>query len=480
MIKWKRWLFLLSLAVISATPSLAMGQAGAPTLPPDLSVLTGPESPLVSGDRIVFLGDSITYNGSAPNGFVTLIWNALHSRKDADIQAINAGIPGNRVPDIQERLDRDVLGFAPTVVFLYIGTNDVWHWETNAGTTKADYEAGLRDIIGRLRARGITVILATPGVIGEKTSGNKFDDMLSQYSGISRKVAADFGVQVCDLHRVFLDYLASHNPGNQAQGILTVDQVHLSELGNDLVADEATKSIAAALEAEPMVPHIPVRDFFRTFDTRIIIHSPHPATGTVIRYTTDGSPPNANSPASTGALTLSSTTTIHARTVVNDRPASPVVTATCKLIPPSAPVDAVVVPGLIREFIPGLGAGSPDLSTLTPTQTIVVPNLSFANLPSEENYAVVFKGYFKAPDTGFYDFGIWAWTHVEADVDHQLINRFNGGGPNQPLTRLALQAGLHPVEIRFYSPGKTGETITWSVRGPDNNRQAVPDQDWFH
>ena len=42
-------------------------------------------------------------------------------------EMINAGISGHKVPDLQGRLDRDVLSKEPTVVFIYIGINDVWH-----------------------------------------------------------------------------------------------------------------------------------------------------------------------------------------------------------------------------------------------------------------------------------------------------------------------------------------------------------------
>src|SRR6187402_3139979 len=83
---------------------------------------------LKKGERIVFLGDSITQGGAGPNGYVTLIRKALTDKHpDLGVEVIGAGISGNKVPDLQKRLDRDVLAKKPTLVVIYIGINDVWH-----------------------------------------------------------------------------------------------------------------------------------------------------------------------------------------------------------------------------------------------------------------------------------------------------------------------------------------------------------------
>jgi len=191
------------------------------------------------GDKIVFLGDSITSNGGGPNGYVTLIQNRLKQRQpDWNLEIVNAGIGGNKVPDLQKRLDKDVLERKPTMAVVYIGINDVWHSLAGKGTPKELYEAGLKDIISRIRRVGVGMMLCTPSVIGEKTDGtNPLDKMLDEYAEISRGIAADFNVPVCDLRKAFLDYLKVHNPKNENSGILTLDTCHLNEAGNALVAE---------------------------------------------------------------------------------------------------------------------------------------------------------------------------------------------------------------------------------------------------
>jgi isoamyl acetate esterase len=197
--------------------------------------------PLKKGDKIVFLGDSITAGGVSPKGYVTLIKKELAEKhKDLGVEIVGAGISGNKVPDLQKRLERDVLAKKPTVVVIYIGINDVWHGENDPakGTSKEKFEAGLKEIIGKIKDAKARVILCTPTVIGEKKAGaNKLDAKLDEYADISRKVAKDTGVELCDLRKAFVDYLAKNNEKDKESGVLTTDRVHLNEAGNKLVAE---------------------------------------------------------------------------------------------------------------------------------------------------------------------------------------------------------------------------------------------------
>ncbi|MBM3979547.1 MAG: SGNH/GDSL hydrolase family protein [Planctomycetes bacterium] len=223
---------LVALAVLGA-PALGSA-ADAPALKKD--------------DKIVFLGDSITQGGVGPKGYVTVIKNTLAEKhKDLGIQIIGAGISGNKVPDLQKRLEKDVLAKKPTLVVIYIGINDVWHGESDParGTSKEKFETGLKEVIGKIKDAGARVVLCTPTVIGEKKIGtNKLDAKLDEYADISRKVAKDTGSQLCDLRKAFADHLAKNNEKDADKGVLTTDRVHLNEAGNKLVADTILATIA--------------------------------------------------------------------------------------------------------------------------------------------------------------------------------------------------------------------------------------------
>jgi lysophospholipase L1-like esterase len=212
--------------------------------------------PLKKDDRIVFFGDSITAAGVKPQGYVTLLTEAIKvANPDLGIETFGAGISGNKVPNLQARLEKDVISKKPTIVFIYIGINDVWHWKKNTegemagGTTKELFEVGLKDIIAKLNTAGARVILCTPSVIGEKNDGsNEYDAMLEEYAAISRKVATDTGSQLCDLRKAFIDHLKANNPDNLPKGILTDDSVHLNPAGNAFVAVEMGKAIGVKVE----------------------------------------------------------------------------------------------------------------------------------------------------------------------------------------------------------------------------------------
>jgi len=206
------------------------------------------EPALKKGERIVFLGDSITEAGAGPGGYVTLVKEQLaKSHPDLAIEVIGAGISGNRVPDLEARLNRDVIDKKPTLVVIYIGINDVWHSLQGRGTSKPDYEQGLRRIIQRIQDAGARVVLCTPSIIGEKTDGaNPLDSMLDEYAQISRTVAAQAHARLLDLRKKFIAHLKANNKENAERNVLTGDGVHLNAAGNRFVADRVIESLESS------------------------------------------------------------------------------------------------------------------------------------------------------------------------------------------------------------------------------------------
>ncbi len=204
--------------------------------------------PPAKGERIVFLGDSITQAGDKKRGYVVLVREAIaEALPDAGVEVLGAGISGHKVPNLEARLDRDVIEKKPTTVVIYIGINDVWHSKRGQGTATDVFEKGLRSLVERIRAAGSRVILCTPSVIGEKAVGeNPLDSMLDEYSGITRKVAADMKTGLVDLRKAFVDHLAKANPDGKEKGTLTSDGVHLNPDGDRFVADRMLEGLGVA------------------------------------------------------------------------------------------------------------------------------------------------------------------------------------------------------------------------------------------
>lgn len=214
----------------------------------------GPAQP----QRIVFLGDSITQAGAGPKGYVTLVRQAIEKdHPHAKIEIIGAGISGNRVPDLEKRLEKDVLAKKPNIVVIYIGINDVWHSQNGRGTSAEDFEQGLRRIIAALQQQHAKAILCTASVIGEKHDGsNPLDKMLDQYCQISRKVAADTKCPLIDLRQAFMAHLKEHNAMNAEKNILTTDGVHLNDAGNEFVAKQMLKALQTSGHSHRLLRHV--------------------------------------------------------------------------------------------------------------------------------------------------------------------------------------------------------------------------------
>ncbi|MCF0073616.1 SGNH/GDSL hydrolase family protein [Dyadobacter sp. CY261] len=196
--------------------------------------------------RVVFFGDSITQAGVSPTGYITKVGEMLKSNsQDSQYELIGAGIGGNKVYDLYLRLEDDVLAKKPDVVFIYVGINDVWHKASSGtGTDPDKYVKFYEALIKKLKAQNIRVIVCTPTVIGERNdNSNQQDGDLNQYSKLIREIATRNSLQLLDLRQHFQDYLAKNNPENKEKGILTSDRVHLTDAGNQFLAEKMLEAL---------------------------------------------------------------------------------------------------------------------------------------------------------------------------------------------------------------------------------------------
>lgn len=196
--------------------------------------------------HILFFGDSITQAGVQKGGYIDRIQKWVDSTgKTNDFQITGAGIGGNKIYDLYLRMDDDVLAKKPDVVFVYVGVNDVWHKASyGTGTDIDKFEKFYVAVIKKLQAQNIQVILCTPAAIGEKYDcSNQQDGDLNAYSNIIRKLSSSMNCKLVDLRKAVMDYETKYNTSNVEKGILTIDRVHLTDAGNQLVADEMMKAM---------------------------------------------------------------------------------------------------------------------------------------------------------------------------------------------------------------------------------------------
>ena len=197
----------------------------------------GPES----GQKVAFMGDSITQFGTSPSGYVTLVEMAL---KDIGkpIVVIPAGVSGNTSKDMIARLQKDVLDKKPDWMTLSCGVNDVWH---GAGGVELDpYEQNITSMVDQATAAGIKVVLLTSTMIGEDQP-NPNNQKLTAYNDFLRKLATERHLSLVDLNAAMQDELAKQKAA--ATGFkgyyITVDGVHMNCLGNQMMAEGILKAM---------------------------------------------------------------------------------------------------------------------------------------------------------------------------------------------------------------------------------------------
>lgn len=193
--------------------------------------------------KVIFFGDSITEFGTHPKGYISVIKELLYQQNILEYELISAGVSGNRVHDLLIRMHNDVVAETPDIVVLWIGVNDVWH--TNNLFEESDtteFEKNYTAIVETLLSNRIKLMLVTPAIIGEKNdSSNPLDKDLQNHCEVIRAVADQFKLLLCDMHAIFHLYEVRNNKTNDIKGILTVDGVHLNDMGNRLAADEILK-----------------------------------------------------------------------------------------------------------------------------------------------------------------------------------------------------------------------------------------------
>ncbi len=190
-------------------------------------------TPLVkAGETVAFMGDSITQQGAdSPGGYVHLVESGL-AANGIPIKIIPAGISGHKSDQMRARLDNDVLKKKPDWMTLSCGVNDVWHGEK--GVPLDAYKANITDIVDRCQKAGVKVMILTSTQINLPLD-NPNNVKLVPYNEFLRSLAKERQLPLADLNAA----MAAEQEAQKASGkntSLTVDGVHMSYLGNIMMA----------------------------------------------------------------------------------------------------------------------------------------------------------------------------------------------------------------------------------------------------
>ncbi len=206
-----------------------------------------------SGQKLAFLGDSITAAGwGNPGGYCKLVIAGLEANGIRAV-GIGAGIGGHKSNQMLERLERDVLSKKPDWMTLSCGVNDVWHgdkgvplddaqaaagkYELRPGEpAKGTYKANITAIVDRAQAAGVKVMLLTATVIGEELD-NDNNKKLAVFNDFLRALAKEKKCLLADLNAVFQKQIkAAGTTAGKPGRLLTSDGVHMNPDGDQLMA----------------------------------------------------------------------------------------------------------------------------------------------------------------------------------------------------------------------------------------------------
>jgi lysophospholipase L1-like esterase len=201
-----------------------------------------------SGEKIAFLGDSITAGGwSNPAGYVQLVIVGLKAN-GVEVEPVPAGIGGHKSDQMLARLDKDVLSKQPQWMTLSCGVNDVWHGPRGVPldesmaksgnyddkvTSRGTYQKNITAIIDQTTAAGVKPVILTATVIHENLESQE-NGLLSPYNAFLRRLAKEKKVPLADLYALFEARIKAENKPNEK--VLTSDGVHMNTEGNKLMA----------------------------------------------------------------------------------------------------------------------------------------------------------------------------------------------------------------------------------------------------
>ncbi len=208
------------LLLASLTMGLALG-----------SPITPPQFPVSEGQKIAFLGDSITEQGVGPHGYATLVMKGLEANGVKAI-AIPAGKSGHKSDNMLARVDRDVISKKPEWMTLSCGVNDVWHGVNGVPLEK--YKENITKIVDKAQAAYIKVVILTSTMINEDQS-NENNQKLVAYNDFLRTLAKEKNCLLADLNADMQAGLAKLG-AERKDKYYTYDGVHMGPLGNEMMA----------------------------------------------------------------------------------------------------------------------------------------------------------------------------------------------------------------------------------------------------
>lgn len=214
-----------------------------------VSVSAFAKLPFADGDRIAFLGDSITQNGADdPRGWVNILESRVRKEVD-EVAFIHAGIGGNTSADMLKRIDADVIRRKPTWVFFSCGVNDSPNPAVdNPGVPLDRYVKNVTAIFDKLDKTGAKIVVLSQTPVLEDDPDYAANRNLVSYNAELKRMALERKYIYLDPGAAIRKAIAEKKDPKKRS--LTWDGTHLNDRGNAIFADVVLKDLGKPAAAD--------------------------------------------------------------------------------------------------------------------------------------------------------------------------------------------------------------------------------------
>ncbi|KAH0534175.1 hypothetical protein FGG08_007222 [Glutinoglossum americanum] len=231
---------------------------------------THAEVPSLNGKRVLFLGDSITQDGT----YVSLVEYYLDRHYPSQkFDIISIGLASETVSGLSEkahpfprpwvhtRLQAALNAVKPNIVVACYGMNDGIYWPQSPARRTA-FQKGIKELIAKCKAAGAKVILLTPPPFDPTPLKGKtlpatapdfsymtpfaqYDSVLEEYGRWECTLPRSTG-QVIDLHAPLAHYIAKQRQTNPGF-VLSGDGIHPAPIGHLVMASAILKALGVSV-----------------------------------------------------------------------------------------------------------------------------------------------------------------------------------------------------------------------------------------
>ena len=209
---------------------------------------------LQSGQRLLFIGDSITDCDRLAdplglgNGYVKLLRDLLLIREpEKQIEIINRGISGNRITDLQPRWDADVLAQRPDWLSIKIGINDAHSYLSaeNDAVSPQHFEQVYADLLRRTQAHlpATKILLIDPFYLQRPDKATPWEAsvlaLLPEYIEVVHRMHSQFNARLLQTHTLFQELLQQQDASH-----FCPEPVHPNATGHLAIAEAVYSALS--------------------------------------------------------------------------------------------------------------------------------------------------------------------------------------------------------------------------------------------